>query len=159
MAVTTTPCAVCGMTPTLRLTIRRHVGLIVAQRFISIDKPLCRTHGRHLSKSFLKKTLVQGWWGLFSFFINFFDVFSDISVLRKFSDLAEPAAPHVTVVTAAARTASATVTPQNPTAGSWQPDPYRRHQWRWFDGSTWSEAVSDDNVNGTDPVGWRQGVS
>ena len=86
MAVTTTPCAVCGMTPTLRLTIRRHVGLIVAQRFISIDKPLCRTHGRHLSNSFLKKTLVQGWWGLFSFFINFFDVFSDISVLRKFSD-------------------------------------------------------------------------
>ena len=62
MALTTTPCAVCGMTPTLRLTIRRHIGMILVQRFISVDKPLCRTHGRHYTKLFLNKTLVQGWW-------------------------------------------------------------------------------------------------
>ena len=154
MAVTTTPCAVCGKTPTLRLTIRRHIGLILLQRFISIDKPLCRTHGRHLTKMFLKKTLVQGWWGMFSFFINFFDVFSDVSVLRKYSSLDEPTAPHVNVVAAAARTTSAGL-PQARSGGSWQADPYQRHEWRWFDGVTWSEAVSDNNVNGTDAVGWR----
>ena len=93
MALTTTPCAVCGMTPTLRLMIRRHIGLIFVQRFISVDKPLCRTHGRHYTKLYLNKTLVQGWWGVFSFFINFYDVCSDVSVLRKYSSLDEPSAP------------------------------------------------------------------
>ena len=154
MALTTTPCAVCGMTPTLRLTIRRHIGMILVQRFISVDKPLCRTHGRQFTKLFLKKTLVQGWWGMFSFFINFYDVCSDVSVLRKYSSLDEPTAPHINVVTAAARPISVGV-PQTASAGSWQADPYRRHEWRWFDGATWSETVSDNNVHGTDQVGWR----
>jgi hypothetical protein len=155
MAVTMTPCVVCGMTPTLRLTIRRHVGMIFVQRFVSVNKPLCRTHGRHITKSFLKKTLLEGWWGVISFFINFFNVFSDISVLRKYSRLEEPSAPRVNVVTAAGRTISATPSTQAAAGGSWQADPYRRHQWRWFNGTTWTDDVSDNNVNATDPVGWR----
>ena len=35
---------------------------------------------------------------------------------------------------------------------SWQPDPSRRHAWRWWDGAQWSDAVSDSGVQSTDPL-------
>jgi len=31
--------------------------------------------------------------------------------------------------------------------------PFHRYHWRWFNGITWTDAVSD-NVTGTDPVRW-----
>lgn len=154
MPVTNVPCAICGMTPTLRLTIRRHVGLILVQQFASVNKPLCRTHGRQMTKTFLKKTLWQGWWGLFSFFMNIFDVCSDLSALRKFNELSEPAPPYANVVVAAARTPLPSAPLVAPGA-CWQRDPYQRHHYRWYDGKTWSDSVSTNGVNSTDPVGWR----
>lgn len=33
------------------------------------------------------------------------------------------------------------------TSGSWQPDPYRRHQLRWWDGAQWTSLVSDNGVS------------
>ncbi|WP_421119010.1 DUF2510 domain-containing protein [Aquihabitans daechungensis] len=32
----------------------------------------------------------------------------------------------------------------------WHPDPAGRHQYRWFDGSRWTEHVGDDGVASTD---------
>jgi len=43
-----------------------------------------------MAKSFLTKTLVQGWWGIVSFFVNFFAVYTDTSALRKFGKLDPP---------------------------------------------------------------------
>lgn len=34
--------------------------------------------------------------------------------------------------------------------GSWEPDPFGRHQYRWFDGQGWTENVSDDGVVSAD---------
>ena len=34
----------------------------------------------------------------------------------------------------------------------WYPDPYRRHQLRYWDGSAWTEHVGDDGNQGNDPV-------
>ena len=31
-----------------------------------------------MAKSFLTKTLVQGWWGIVSFFVNFFAVYTEL---------------------------------------------------------------------------------
>ena len=42
------------------------------------------------------------------------------------------------------------VTP--PTPASWQPDPTRRHESRYWDGAAWTEHVSDAGVTGTDPL-------
>lgn len=36
-------------------------------------------------------------------------------------------------------------------SGSWQPDPYGRHQYRWWDGSEWTDQVSDDGNVTSDP--------
>jgi uncharacterized RDD family membrane protein YckC len=40
-------------------------------------------------------------------------------------------------------------TPENP--ARWAPDPLRRHQYRYWDGTQWSEHVSDDGTVSVDP--------
>lgn len=37
-------------------------------------------------------------------------------------------------------------------AGAWHPDPSRRHPFRWWDGTTWTDAVSDGSATGSDPL-------
>lgn len=37
------------------------------------------------------------------------------------------------------------------TAPSWQPDPFHRHELRWWDGERWTDQVSDHGVVGLDP--------
>lgn len=37
-------------------------------------------------------------------------------------------------------------------AGAWHPDPSGRYQLRWWDGSRWTDAVSDNGRPGTDPL-------
>jgi hypothetical protein len=36
--------------------------------------------------------------------------------------------------------------------GSWQPDPSGRHQYRWWDGTSWAADVSDGGVSSRDPL-------
>jgi uncharacterized protein YxjI len=38
------------------------------------------------------------------------------------------------------------------TEAGWYPDPYRRHQVRYWDGSSWTEHVGDDGQQGTDSL-------
>jgi len=35
----------------------------------------------------------------------------------------------------------------------WYPDPAKRHDHRWWDGTTWSDAVSDGGEGSDDPLG------
>jgi hypothetical protein len=65
-------CEVCGRTPAVEVTIRRHVGMIFLQKFYKLRAPLCREHGTQLLRSWTGKTLVHGWWGFISFFVNWF---------------------------------------------------------------------------------------
>ena len=85
-------CEVCGKVPTLALPIRRHVGMVLMQKFIKIKPRLCRTHGAATTGAFLKQTLVQGWWGVISFFVNFVVVISDLVVLARYKGLGMPEA-------------------------------------------------------------------
>ena len=39
-----------------------------------------------------------------------------------------------------------------PAEGRWAPDPHRRHELRWWDGSAWTEHVSDGGVASVDPA-------
>ena len=44
-----------------------------------------------------------------------------------------------------------------PTPG-WNPDPSGRHEYRYWDGSTWTDDVSDNGVTSADPIGAAGGV-
>ena len=46
--------------------------------------------GRENSKEFLRKTLVEGWWGLISFFVNFYAVYTDLVALSRANKLGPP---------------------------------------------------------------------
>lgn len=70
--------------------IERNVGLVIIRRSFKVGSPLCRTHGMATSKEYLGKTLLFGWWGLISFFYNFFAVGSDISAYFAFRRLSTP---------------------------------------------------------------------
>src|SRR4051794_41113383 len=36
---------------------------------------------------------------------------------------------------------------------NWYPDPMGRHEYRWFDGTTWTDQVSSSGAQSTDPLG------
>ena len=56
-------CDSCGRTPARPVRVRRHVGLLVLQRFVSVRVTACRPCGHALIRSYAGKTLWQGWWG------------------------------------------------------------------------------------------------
>jgi len=37
-------------------------------------------------------------------------------------------------------------------AGRWAPDPTSRHEYRYFDGSAWTDLIADAGVEGVDPL-------
>ena len=37
-------------------------------------------------------------------------------------------------------------------SGAWQADPFGRHQYRWWNGSEWTDQVADDGVTSVDPA-------
>jgi hypothetical protein len=86
----TETCESCGRHPARRLTVRRHVGLIYLQRFVTVDAVACRACGRRLVRDFTLRTLVQGWWGAFSFFFNVFVLVANAVAWLRFGRLAEP---------------------------------------------------------------------
>lgn len=43
-------------------------------------------------------------------------------------------------------------TTAEPGAPGWAADPYRRHQWRYWDGNRWTDQVADGSAQSTDPA-------
>jgi hypothetical protein len=84
-------CVACGRTPAIKVSIRRHVGMLVMQRFIKLHKPLCRECGTKFVKQFTLQTLWQGWWGLISFFVNWFVLAANLAAWLKLRRLEAPA--------------------------------------------------------------------
>ena len=76
------PCQVCGRGPTALISVSRNVGMLVRRQFWSYKAPLCRDHGRQLALNWLLATLLMGWWGLISFFVNIGAVVTDLNALR-----------------------------------------------------------------------------
>lgn len=85
-----TECESCGRTPARPIVVRRHVGLLVLQRFISVRVTACRPCGRALIRSYTAKTLWQGWWGAISFFFNFFVLGANANAARRLRAIGDP---------------------------------------------------------------------
>jgi len=64
---------------------------------------------------------------------------------------AAPAAPGAAPTAAPAAAPSAPPTAP-PVAPGWAADPYGRHQWRYWDGSRWTDQVADGSTQTTDPA-------
>jgi hypothetical protein len=86
-----TNCEQCGATPAQLVKSRWHIGLVVYGRTMNKQAVLCRTHGRALVVSDLVKTVLLGWWGVYSFVINLLVIPAQIAELSKVGKR-EPAA-------------------------------------------------------------------
>lgn len=83
-------CDACGRTPARPILVRRHVGLLVLQRFITVRVVACRPCGRGLIRKFTGKTLWQGWWGAISFFFNWFVLATNVRAWRRLGAIESP---------------------------------------------------------------------
>ena len=83
-------CRVCGLVPARTVTIRRHVGMIVLQRFVRVRAPFCRGCGVKAVQSFTLRTLWQGWWGFISFFANVFVLLANLVAWLQLRNLPQP---------------------------------------------------------------------
>lgn len=83
-------CRFCGSAPAARGRFRAHQGMIVLMRFRHLDGPFCRDCGVAVFREMTGKTLLQGWWGLASFFITMWIVAKNAILRRRFASLAVP---------------------------------------------------------------------
>jgi hypothetical protein len=63
-------CQVCGRAPAAHLVIRRHVGMVVIQKWYKLKGYFCRDCGLKLLHDYTFRTVLEGWWGIISFFVN-----------------------------------------------------------------------------------------
>ena len=141
--VRTAYCAICGKVPAQTLPIRRHVGMILLAQFVKVESPLCRDHGVETTKAFLKKSIVQGWWGVISAFVNVFVVVSDLAVLRSYRRLGTPE-----------RLSDGAGGAFGTSPGEWLSDPFKRFEYRWLGPEGWTDVVSYRGIVSSDPPGW-----
>ena len=101
-------CESCGRQPALRVTVRRHVGLLFLQRFITVKAVACRACGRKLVRDFTLRTLAQGWWGAISFFYNWFVLGTNAVAWLRLGRINEPSVSGTDGLTSAPASAFAT---------------------------------------------------
>ena len=83
-------CDSCGRSPARSITVRRHVGLLVLQQFFTVRVKACRSCGRTLVGRWTRQTVWQGWWGIISFFFNWFVLATNAVAWRKLGALSAP---------------------------------------------------------------------
>ena len=83
-------CVVCRRTPARVLSIQKLASMIIIWQSTSHRIPLCRQHGVEASLTYLGSTLVLGWWGYISFFLNFRAIGVDVLSFVQALGLARP---------------------------------------------------------------------
>ena len=85
-------CRFCGSVPAVETTVRGHQGIILMMRFLSMHGPFCRSCGLSIYRDMTAKTLVQGWWGVASFFLTPLTVLFNLIPRSKIAALPAPRA-------------------------------------------------------------------
>ncbi len=83
-------CRLCGSAPAAPGRLRSHQGIILLMRFHHLDGPFCRDCGLAVFRDMTARTLLQGWWGLASFFITIGTVAKNAFLGRRFASLRAP---------------------------------------------------------------------
>ncbi|MFB9237290.1 hypothetical protein ACFFWC_17305 [Plantactinospora siamensis] len=83
-------CRLCGCAPAAKVTFRGHRGMVLIMQFLSMKGPFCHGCGLATFRSMTSKTLVQGWWGYFSFVITPIVVLYNLAVSGRVRRLAPP---------------------------------------------------------------------
>lgn len=84
-------CRFCGSTPGKVATVHAHRGMVFVMQFRTLKGPFCRDCGIATVRRMSAETLLQGWWGIASFFIT--PIILLINVVRRiqFGQMPAPA--------------------------------------------------------------------
>lgn len=83
-------CSVCGRGPATRVHLRRLMSILIVVRFKKLDEPFCLDHGVPVAKEYLRRTLIEGWWGLLSLYLAPAAIASNLVAIRKLRKLPPP---------------------------------------------------------------------
>jgi hypothetical protein len=86
-------CQVCGSVPATQISIRQGIGMLFLRKTKSASAYLCRDCGIALFRKYQAATLLTGWWGFISFFLNFGTLWSNYNERRKLTALDAPRPP------------------------------------------------------------------
>jgi hypothetical protein len=83
-------CEICGRKPALMIKSQRHLGLILYGKTWRTVRLLCREHGEAQVNGDLAFTMLLGWWGIISVFVNAKIVIDQLAQSKKLTSLAPP---------------------------------------------------------------------
>jgi hypothetical protein len=79
--------------PAAEVTFRGHRGMVFIMQFLHIQGPFCRDCGLATFRDMSAKTLIQGWWGYFSFLATPVTVLINVARRGKVANLQPPRPP------------------------------------------------------------------
>jgi hypothetical protein len=83
-------CRICGAQPAADVTFTQGIGMMIMRRTLIVRGPLCRDCGQHIGRHYQQRTLLTGWWGVISFFLNFVTILNNTTALSKLRSMPEP---------------------------------------------------------------------
>ncbi|MFJ6211944.1 hypothetical protein ACIQGZ_01165 [Streptomyces sp. NPDC092296] len=83
-------CRFCGSVPAVEATIRGHQGLVIIMWFRYVHGPFCRSCGIATHREMTTRSLWQGWWSVFSMFINPITMLINVPQRLKINKLPPP---------------------------------------------------------------------
>jgi hypothetical protein len=86
-------CAICGCTPATEVTFMQGTGLLLMRRTKTLGIRACRDCGIALFRETQSRTLLTGWWGVFSFFSNLVFLWDNAVARRRLAALSAPVQP------------------------------------------------------------------
>jgi hypothetical protein len=93
-------CEICGHEPAVAIVLRRGVGMLLMRRRFTLRVTACRDCGMKRFRDMQNSTMTQGWWGIISFFTNFYYIAENHKAYRQLRKLDEPKMPIGTFTTA-----------------------------------------------------------
>jgi hypothetical protein len=83
-------CQVCDATPAIPVRFLGHQGMVLLYRQIRYRGTFCRDCGRSLFRTVMNRTLLVGWWGIISVFLNVYTIIVNLVEWNRLRGLAEP---------------------------------------------------------------------
>jgi hypothetical protein len=86
-------CEICGHEPAVAIVLRRGVGMLFMRRHFTLRVTACRDCGMKRFRDMQDSTMTQGWWGIISFFTNFYYIIENHKAYRQLRKLDAPTKP------------------------------------------------------------------
>jgi hypothetical protein len=83
-------CELCGSAPAASVVLRQETGKVIWRTRRRVEGTFCRDCGIALFRSTQNRTLVTGWWGVISFFVNMGSILGNAAARWKLRSLAAP---------------------------------------------------------------------